>query len=258
MKLWNIKLCQSYSSHYSPFMRALGSLMACGGQVGTEKKARVIHPLSFFLEPNTKLPCYFQWFKKCCESVELFVLALIHARNEGTWLWLDIKPCSYWRSHLGAQSTKWWSPLTLFVSLPGPWLPGTGCTVLKQLCCNLWKEINMSSKLLIQYVRVLVPTTKGYHKHHFVEKSRIVLDCHSCSSRHFWDQQHWYFIKRSPPLFEMCCFHMGIARKEVGVQRLARMVEGTFFLFAWWFKDLPGWFGALFFHVCPFDRGGGV
>ena len=49
---------------------------------------------------------------------------------------------------------------------------------------------------------------------------------------------------------------MGISRKEVGVQRLARMVEGTFFLFAWWFKDLPRWFGALFFHVCPFDRGG--
>ena len=114
MKLWNIKLCQSYSSHYSPFMRALGSLMACGGQVGTEKKARVIHPLSFFLEPNTKLPCYFQWFKKCCESVELFVLALIHARNEGTWLWLDIKPCSYWRSHFGAQSTNWWYPAQTF------------------------------------------------------------------------------------------------------------------------------------------------
>ena len=68
-------------------MRALGSLMACDGQVGTEKKARVIHPLSIFLEPNTKLPCYFQWFKKCCESVELFVFALIHARNEGTWRW---------------------------------------------------------------------------------------------------------------------------------------------------------------------------
>ena len=36
----------------------------------------------------------------------------------------------------------------------------------------------------------------------------------------------------------MCCFHMGIARKEGGVQRLARMIWGTFL------------------HVCPFDRGG--
>ena len=41
------------------------------------------------------------------------------------------------------------------------------------------------------------------------------------------------------PLFEMCCFHMGIARKGGGG------------------KGLPGWFGALFFHVCPFDRGEG-
>ena len=27
--------------------------------------------------------------------------------------------------------------------------------------------------------------------------------------------------------------------------------------FAWGCKGLPGWFGALFFHVCPFDRRGG-
>ena len=37
----------------------------------------------------------------------------------------------------------------------------------------------------------------------------------------------------------MCCFHMGIARKG-----------GC--------KGLPGWFGALFSQVCPFDREGGV
>ena len=105
-------------------MRALGSLMACGGQVGTEKKARVIHRLSFFLEPNTKLPCYFQWFKKCCESSELFVFALIHARNEGTWRWtLSLvpigDPISERQSSEPSQPTDG-TLLKLFVSLPGP------------------------------------------------------------------------------------------------------------------------------------------
>ena len=47
-------------------------------------------------------------------------------------------------------------------------------------------------------------------------------------------------FSRGKPLFEMFCFHMGIASKGAGVQRLARMVWGTFF------------------HVCPFDQGGGL
>ena len=36
------------------------------------------------------------------------------------------------------------------------------------------------------------------------------------------------YIILGKPLFEMCCFHMGIARKGGGVLRLARMVWGTF------------------------------
>ena len=51
---------------------------------------------------------------------------------------------------------------------------------------------------------------------------------------------HVYVLGLGNPLFEMC-FHMGINRKGgEGVKRLPRMVWGTFF------------------HVYPFDRGGGV
>ena len=52
---------------------------------------------------------------------------------------------------------------------------------------------------------------------------------------------------------------MGIAREGgwVGV-KACQDGSGHFFpTFARWCKGLPGWFGALFFHVCPFDRGGG-
>ena len=41
------------------------------------------------------------------------------------------------------------------------------------------------------------------------------------------------------------------------VKRLAMMVWSIFLhKFARGCKGLPGWFGTLFIHVCPFDRGG--
>ena len=49
------------------------------------------------------------------------------------------------------------------------------------------------------------------------------------------------------PLFEMCCLHMGTARKGGGGGvKACQDGLGTFFPSARGCKGLPGWFGALF------------
>ena len=67
------------------------------------------------------------------------------------------------------------------------------------------------------------------------------------------------FSHLGKPLLEMCCFHMGIARKEgwgAGYVKACQDGFGHFFpTVAQGCKGLPGWYGALFFHVCPFDGG---
>ena len=65
-------------------------------------------------------------------------------------------------------------------------------------------------------------------------------------------------FKSGKPLFVMCCLHMGTARKGGGGGvKACQDGLGTFFPSARGCKGLPGWFGAPFFHVCPFNRGGG-
>ena len=50
------------------------------------------------------------------------------------------------------------------------------------------------------------------------------------------------------PLFEMCCFHMGIARKG-GCKGLPGWFGALFSHVARGCKGLPGWFGAVFHHL---------
>ena len=67
-------------------------------------------------------------------------------------------------------------------------------------------------------------------------------------------------FKSGKPLFVMCCLHMGTARKGGGGGvKACQDGLGTFF------PHLPGGIracqdvlGHFLFHVCPFDRGGGV
>ena len=59
------------------------------------------------------------------------------------------------------------------------------------------------------------------------------------------------------PLFEMCCFHMGIARKGRGCKGLPGWFWALFSHVARGCKGLPGWFEALFSTFACLTEGGG-
>ena len=69
------------------------------------------------------------------------------------------------------------------------------------------------------------------------------------------------FISTNKSLFEMNCIHIWALPKggEGGVLKACQDgLENIFLMFVRECKGLPGWPGALFSHVCPFDRGVGV
>ena len=74
-------------------------------------------------------------------------------------------------------------------------------------------------------------------------------------------KSHRVWLPLEKPLFEMCCFHMGNAHCPLrqGVKACKDGLGHFFPHVAQGCKDLPGWFGALFFpHLPVWQRGGGL
>ena len=60
-------------------------------------------------------------------------------------------------------------------------------------------------------------------------------------------------MREHSPLWKI--YHLFLNIEDV--KRLAKMEYFSLPMYARGCKGLPGWFGTLFFHVCPFDREGG-
>ena len=74
----------------------------------------------------------------------------------------------------------------------------------------------------------------------------------------FWDTLLHRLNHQWPAklLFEMCCFHAGIARERGWVKACHDGLGHFFPTLPWGVRARQDGFGHFFFFICPFDRGG--